>query len=116
MRVQRRAADGRIAISLENEPRSVLHMPSVDVLMKSVAQIYRSRALGIIMTGMGCDGAEGMQAIYREGGITIGQDESSCTVYGMPRACAELGILTRVVPLSEMTAQIMQATRQRKPA
>jgi two-component system, chemotaxis family, protein-glutamate methylesterase/glutaminase len=116
MRVHRRASDGRIAISLDKEPSSVLHMPSVDILMKSVAQIYRSRALGVIMTGMGSDGAEGMQAIYREGGITIGQDESSCTVYGMPRACAELGILTRVVPLSEMADQIMQSTRQRKPA
>ena len=65
---------------------------------------------------MGSDGAEGMSAIYHGGGLTIGQDEASCAVYGMPRACAELGILSRVVPLADIPAQILRATRQRKRA
>ena len=51
------------------------------------------------MTGMGSDGARGMEAIHRAGGCTLGQDEASCAVYGMPRVCAEMGILDRVVPL-----------------
>lgn len=68
------------------------------------------------MTGMGSDGAEGMMAIYRQGGFTIGQDQASCTVYGMPRACAELGVLNRVVPLSQIPAQILLATHYRKRA
>jgi two-component system chemotaxis response regulator CheB len=68
------------------------------------------------MTGMGSDGAQGMSAIYRHGGLTIGQDEATCTVYGMPRACAELGILTRVVPLRQIPSQILQATHYRKRA
>jgi two-component system chemotaxis response regulator CheB len=91
-------------------------MPSVDVMMKSVAATYGNHAMGVILTGMGADGAEGMMAIHRQGGLTIGQDEATCTVYGMPRACAELGILTRVVPLSQVPAQIMQATRSRRRA
>jgi two-component system, chemotaxis family, protein-glutamate methylesterase/glutaminase len=84
--------------------------------MKSVAEAFRNRALGVIMTGMGSDGAQGMNAIHRIGGLTIGQDEASCTVYGMPRACAELGVLSRVVPLLEIPAHILRATRYRKRA
>ncbi len=85
-------------------------------MMKSVADNFKGRAMGVIMTGMGADGAEGMKAIHAQGGFTVGQDEPSCTVYGMPRACAELGILNRVVPLLQIPAQIMQATRYRKRA
>ena len=82
--------------------------------MKSVAEAFRELALGVIMTGMGSDGAQGMRSIYRKGGLTIGQDEASCTVYSMPRACAELGVLSRVVPLSEIPGQILHATRYRR--
>ena len=66
------------------------------------------------MTGMGTDGAQGMKAIHREGGYTVGQDEASCAVYGMPRACAERGILDRIVPLSQIPHEILQAVRYRK--
>lgn len=82
--------------------------------MQSVASAFRSLAMGIIMTGMGSDGAQGMNTIHREGGFTVGQDESSCAVYGMPRACAEMGILDRVVPLSQIPHEILRATRYRK--
>jgi two-component system, chemotaxis family, protein-glutamate methylesterase/glutaminase len=116
MRVQRRVCDARPVIALDSNFQRALHVPSVDVLMKSVAATFRSRALGVIMTGMGCDGAEGMRAIYSEGGITIGQDEASCAVYGMPRACADQGVLTRIVPLIEIPGQILRTVRQRKPA
>jgi two-component system chemotaxis response regulator CheB len=85
-------------------------------MMNSVAEAFKNLALGVIMTGMGCDGAEGMTAIHRHGGTTIGQDEASCTVYGMPRACAELGILTSVVPLCHIPGQILYATRYRRRA
>jgi two-component system, chemotaxis family, protein-glutamate methylesterase/glutaminase len=79
-------------------------------MMKSVAEAYKNLAMGVIMTGMGSDGAEGMRAIQRQGGLTIGQDEATCAVYGMPRVCAELGTLGRMVPLSQIPAQILQAT------
>lgn len=68
------------------------------------------------MTGMGSDGASGMTAIFRQGGITIGQDEASCAVYGMPRVCAHLGVLTRVLPLSDIPAHIVRASRWRRHA
>lgn len=111
-----RSTDSRSFICLDSQPENYLHIPSVDIMMKSVAEGYRSQAMGVILTGMGSDGAQGMKAIHRHGGLTIGQDEATCTVYGMPRACAELGALTRVVPLPQIPAQIMQATRPRKRA
>lgn len=104
----------RTAICLSHKPENQLHVPSADIMMQSVASAFGPLAMGIIMTGMGSDGAQGMSAIHREGGITIGQDEASCTVYGMPRACAELRILDRVVPLSQIPHEILQATRCRK--
>jgi two-component system, chemotaxis family, protein-glutamate methylesterase/glutaminase len=116
LRVQRRNSGPQVLLSLDRHPADALHIPSADVLMESVANVYRNRALGVILTGMGSDGAQGMKAIYQEGGLTIGQDEATCTVYGMPRACAELGVLARVVPLFEIPGEILQAARQRKPA
>jgi two-component system chemotaxis response regulator CheB len=79
-----------------------------------VAAAFGSHAMGIIMTGMGSDGAQGMSAIRREGGFTLGQDESSCAVYGMPRVCAEMGILDRVVTLANIPHEILEATRYYK--
>lgn len=111
-----RQSDGRALVCLNPEPQDCLHVPSADVLMKSVAEQFGSQALGVIMTGMGSDGAEGMRAIHRRGGFTIGQDEASCTVYGMPRSCAEMGILNRIVPLSQIPNMILQVTRYRKRA
>ncbi len=84
--------------------------------MTSVAQVFRNRALGVIMTGMGSDGAAGMTAILRNGGLTFGQDEASCAVYGMPRVCAQLGVLTHVLALSDIPAHVIHATRRRRRA
>jgi two-component system, chemotaxis family, protein-glutamate methylesterase/glutaminase len=111
-----RVSDSKPIIALGPHPEDSIHIPSVDVLMKSVSDVFKNRALGVIMTGMGSDGAEGMSAIYRQGGFTLGQDEATCAVYGMPRVCAEIGVLTRVVSLSDIPAQILRATLQRKRA
>lgn len=105
---------GPARICLSHEPVGTLHTPSVDVTMVSAAQKFRSAAMGIILTGMGTDGAAGMQSIFEAGGVTVGQDEATCTVYGMPRACAELGILQRVVPLQRIPEQILIATEHYK--
>ncbi len=107
-------ARSRAVICLSDKPEHQVHVPSVDVMMQSVASAFRSLAMGVIMTGMGSDGAQGMKAIHREGGLTLGQDEPSCAVYGMPRVCAEMGILDRVVPLSQIPKEILQATLYRK--
>jgi two-component system chemotaxis response regulator CheB len=116
MRVQRRLCDAQTILYLDPSPEDALHIPSVDVLMLSAAEAFKNRAMGVILTGMGSDGAEGITAIYRQGGLTIGQDEASCAVYGMPRACSELGVLNRIVPLSDVPTQILLATRRRKRA
>ncbi len=102
-----------VDIHLSTSPEGTLHTPSVDVMMLSVAQSYGAHAMGVIMTGMGADGVRGMQAIAQQGGLTIGQDEASCAVYGMPRSCAESGVLQRVVPLLCIPEQILLATRYR---
>jgi two-component system chemotaxis response regulator CheB len=101
----------KAAIAIRDTPRDLLHIPSVDVMMLSVAEVFRNAAMGIILTGMGGDGALGMQAIARYGGLTVGQDEATCAVYGMPRTCAEMGVLGRVVPLEQVPEQILFATR-----
>jgi two-component system, chemotaxis family, protein-glutamate methylesterase/glutaminase len=116
IRVQRGTPGSPAFISLDRNPADALHIPSADVLMESVAKVYGSRAMGVILTGMGSDGSQGMKAIHQAGGLTVGQDEATCTVYGMPRACAELGVLMRVVPLSEIAREMLQAVRRRMPA
>jgi two-component system chemotaxis response regulator CheB len=103
-----------VSICLSPQPSELLHIPSVDLMMKSAAQVFGKHALGVILTGMGSDGAEGVRAIHLQGGITIGQDAESCVVYGMPRACAEKGLLTRILPLSEIPAEILLATHYRR--
>jgi len=90
-------------------PISTLFKPSVDVLMLSVARVYGSRSLGVILTGMGNDGVRGLRAIKDYGGRVLAQDESSSIVYGMPRAAAEAGVVDRTVPLEHMAEAIMAA-------
>jgi two-component system chemotaxis response regulator CheB len=104
----------RTLICLSRQPEAQVHIPSADVLMQSIASEFHSRAIGVIMTGMGSDGAQGMKAIHREGGFTVGQDEPTCAVYGMPRVCAEMGILDRIVPLSQIAHEILRAVHYRK--
>lgn len=98
-----------VLICLSDAPLNTVHKPSVDVTMLSVAEVFGNQTLGIILTGMGTDGLQGMTAIREAGGITMGQDEASSVVYGMPRCCAERGILEQVVPLSEVPRHILQA-------
>jgi two-component system chemotaxis response regulator CheB len=84
------------------------HRPSADVLMASVALEFRDQAIGVLMTGMGEDGAEGLGVIKSHGGLTIAQAEESCVVYGMPRTAVERGHATRVIAL-EALANTLQA-------
>lgn len=82
------------------------HRPSVDSLFRSVAEEYGSLAIGIIMTGMGSDGAEGLGKIKAAGGCTLAQDKESCAVYGMPRVAVERGYANKIVPLTEMASHL----------
>lgn len=111
-----RKTSSKVAIHLSPLPDNTLHRPAVDIMMLSVAEVFRSLCMGIIMTGMGADGVQGMKAIAGGGGFTLGQDEPSCTVYGMPRSCADAGVLRRVVSLEQIPEQILLATRYHKRA
>lgn len=93
-------------VKLSKEP-FMLHMPSVDIAMESAAQAYSEHALGVIMTGMGQDGKEGMKAIRDAKGRTIAQDEETCVIFGMPRAAIESGCIDKVVPLGKMVEEII---------
>jgi two-component system chemotaxis response regulator CheB len=92
---------GDVAV-LTDDPKVNGHRPSADVLFRSVAEQIGSRAVGVIMTGMGDDGAEGLGTIKASGGVTIAQSEESCVVYGMPKAAIERGYANRIVPLDAM--------------
>jgi two-component system chemotaxis response regulator CheB len=84
---------------LSGEPRTSRHIPSIDVLFRSAAKARPGRVLGILLTGMGEDGAEGLSLIRAQGGVTIAESEETCAVYGMPRAAVECGAAQHVLPL-----------------
>ncbi|MBY6240574.1 chemotaxis response regulator protein-glutamate methylesterase [Methylosinus sp. Sm6] len=88
------------------------HRPSIDVLFNSVAEAAGQRSLGVILTGMGRDGAEGLLTMRRSGAETIGQDEGTSLVYGMPRAAFEIGSVARQLPLHRIGAHIVNSTNQ----
>lgn len=88
------------------------HCPSVDVLFQSVAEQIGDRAAGIILTGMGKDGAQGLLELRRRGGRTIGQNENTCVVYGMPRAAASIGAVETELPLAQIPHQLIKCCSQ----
>jgi len=92
---------GNVAILTEDEPVNG-HRPSVDVLFRSVAEEFGPQSIGVLMTGMGEDGAAGLGAIRAAGGLTIAQNQETCVVYGMPRAAIERGYAMRVVSLQDL--------------
>jgi len=94
-------------VKLSKEP-AMLHMPSVDIAMESVAQAYSEHALGVIMTGMGQDGKEGIKAIKGAKGVTIAQDEETSVIFGMPKAAIESGCVDKVVPLERIADEIIK--------
>lgn len=99
--------DGGVCKLIEGEPCKG-HTPSVDIMFQSFAS-FGKRAVGVILTGMGSDGAEGLKAIRDAGGHTIGQNEATSIVYGMPRVANELGAVERQLPLNLIGPAIMEA-------
>lgn len=91
-----------------------VHRPSADVLFESLARNYRNAAAGFILTGMGRDGATGLLELKRAGGLTIGQEESSCAVFGMPKAAWDLGACSSLRTIPEMT-QVLQSLAIQTP-
>ncbi|SOD25507.1 response regulator receiver modulated CheB methylesterase [Variovorax sp. YR752] len=96
---------------LDQEPPVNRHRPSIDVLFDSAARHAGKNAIGIILTGMGRDGAEGLLRMKRAGAHTLAQDEASCVVFGMPREAIALGAVDDVSPLSEVSRRVMAHLR-----
>jgi two-component system, chemotaxis family, protein-glutamate methylesterase/glutaminase len=107
LKVRRRGNVVRVV--LDDEPQGALHRPSVDVLMASVAKAYGARALGLLLTGMGADGVEGLRAIREAGGVTLVESEETCVIFGMPKAALEAGVVDRVLPLHRLAEEIRGA-------
>ncbi|MDR2521601.1 MAG: chemotaxis-specific protein-glutamate methyltransferase CheB [Spirochaetaceae bacterium] len=104
--------DGRAFARLSSAPPVCGHKPSADVLFASAAVVFQNHVLGVIMTGMGKDGSTQLGTIYREGGLTLGQDEATSVVYGMPRVAYELGYVMEQVPLERMGQRISEAAKR----
>lgn len=104
---------GNYSVDVIEGPPVSRHRPSVDVLFRSVAQAAGPNATGIIMTGMGDDGARGLKEMFDTGAHTVAQDESSCVVFGMPKVAIELGGVKIVLPLARIHETIV-AARQRQ--
>jgi two-component system chemotaxis response regulator CheB len=107
MKLKRRGT--QVKVWLDDEPKTALHRPSVDVLMTSVAKAYGARALGILLTGMGSDGVEGMRALREAGSRTIAESEETCIIFGMPKAAIEAGVVDKTVPLQRVADEILAA-------
>ena len=99
---------GNSVVRLSDAPLVSGHRPSADVLFATTAMAYTNNVLGVIMTGMGRDGAQHLGTIYKEGGLTLGQDEPSSIVYGMPRVAYELGHVMEQVSLNNMAKRICE--------
>jgi two-component system chemotaxis response regulator CheB len=92
----------------EDVTKKLLHVPSIDVMMESIADSFGSFALGVIMTGMGQDGVKGIAAIKDRGGFTIAQDEATSVVYGMNKVAVDKGFINKILPLDKMAEEIIR--------
>jgi two-component system chemotaxis response regulator CheB len=100
-------------VTIVDSPRVNHHRPSVDVLFHSAVRVFGGNAVGILLTGMGTDGAAGLKAMASAGAATIGQDEQTCVVYGMPAAAARLGACRQILPLGEIPEALLQVAAGR---
>lgn len=93
---------------LDEDPGSAYHVPSGDVLLESVAETYGKHAVGVVLTGIGDDGACGLRAMYDAGAFTIAQDEATSAVYGMPKSAYDLGAVRQVLPLPDIASTLIR--------
>lgn len=97
----------RVEIEITTDPAEALYKPSANVLVASAAEAVGRRALGVILTGMGSDGMEGVKVLKQKGGRALAQSDASCVVYGMPKAIVDAGLADEIVDIEEMAQAIM---------
>ena len=102
---------------MNEDPSTAYHIPSGDILLESVGQSYGQRAIGIVLTGIGDDGAHGLRIMADAGAFTIAQDEATSAIYGMPKAALELGAVRQVLPLPDIAPTLIRLAefKQRTP-
>ena len=103
-----RRSGARYLVNVKTGPMIHYQRPAVDPLFRSVARYVGANAIGVILTGMGSDGAKGLREMKDAGAVTFAQDEASCVVYGMPKEAVKAGAVEYVVPLSEMAARVLR--------
>lgn len=103
--------EGNHKAVLVEGPRVNFVQPSVDVTMRSLCRPLHSKVIGVILTGMGKDGAEGILHVKRIGGVTMAQDQKSSTIYGMPKAAAETGAIDYVLPPKKIAEKLVELLR-----
>ena len=103
-----RRSGARYYVEVKDGPRVQHQRPSVDVLFKSIARYAGSNSIGVILTGMGADGAEGLLEMKQAGARTIAQDEKTCVVFGMPKEAIKIGAVDKVVPLGQVAQEILR--------
>jgi len=107
-----RRSGARYYVQVRDGPRVNRHRPSVDVMFRSVAQAAGRNAVGVILTGMGGDGAQGLLEMKQAGARTIAQDEQSCVVFGMPKVAIQVGAVDQVLPLSQVAGEVFRLLEQ----
>jgi len=112
----RKRTDGRTFVVIDDSPPVNRHKPSVDYLFDSVLEACGGRCIGVILTGMGGDGAQGLLKLKNAGARTIAQDEASCAVFGMPREAIRLGAASEILALGEISSKLIEWLSQRKAA
>jgi two-component system chemotaxis response regulator CheB len=103
----KRVLNGGAIVRYTTQPEDALHIPSVNVMMDSAVHVFGSEVIGVLLTGMGDDGADGMVRIRQAGGRTIAEDESTCIVFGMPAQAIERGGAECVLPCHEIAERIV---------
>jgi two-component system, chemotaxis family, protein-glutamate methylesterase/glutaminase len=111
MKVGKSAHGNHLVVQVTDDPAENNCKPSVDYLFRSISRHYGRYATGVIMTGMGYDGTEGLKLMKQSGAVVIAQDESTCAVYGMPRKPVEIGIVDVIAPLGRMAEEICRTIR-----
>lgn len=101
-----------IYTQISTEPASLLYKPSVDLTMSSAVKVFDAPLLGVIMTGMGRDGVDGLKLIKEKRGVVIAQNEETCVVYGMPKEAINEGVADVIVPLDEISSTLLQLTNK----
>jgi len=107
-----RRSGARYYVQVRDGPRVNRHRPSVDVMFRSVAQAAGRNAVGVILTGMGGDGAQGLLEMKQAGARTIAQDEQSCVVFGMPKVAIDVGAVDQVLPLARVAPEVFRLMEQ----